>query len=283
MASQRGFFCPKSPQPKPRLGSLFCVDSFLLWINTNSAQHRMQLASRAVFATWRWQAGVSSFNAGQECASTAQPIFCWLKRFLQGFCCGTWVSDDLRDAMSSPCGHYESTRHSGLSHPDQRGSPQENRLLEHETRRLTEELHTRTMWNLGWNIPFMFYVNVYLHRLLICSDFYQHTFSNHSTFTLLGYVIDLDCFKAAFQIIFIVQIVLKISYSMFSHRPNSNLRSSNNATSWEIFFDQIPVSSAFCRCNPLRRGLWTWNDCNERLHPFVNRSKKNNDDDQVEF
>lgn len=47
--------------------------------------------------------------------------------------------------MASPCGHYESARHSGLSHPDQRGSPgQENRLLEHETRRLTEELHTRT-------------------------------------------------------------------------------------------------------------------------------------------
>lgn len=78
----------------------------------------------------------SKFFAG---SSVSQGFCKWHLPFFWG------VSDDLRDAMASPCGHYESARHSGLSHPDQRGSPgQENRLLEHETRRLTEELHTRT-------------------------------------------------------------------------------------------------------------------------------------------
>ena len=79
--------------------------------------------------------------------------------------------------MSSPCGHYESRAvHSGLSHAAQRGSPngQENHLLEHETRRLTEELHTRTMLNPGFNF---FHVLVYVY---FCTDYYMQRFYQHT-------------------------------------------------------------------------------------------------------
>ena len=202
--------------------------------------------------------------------------FRWFKRF--------YVQSPV-DTMNRP-------RHSGLSHPDQRGSPgQENRLLEHETRRLTEELIQGPMWNPGVKNTLHVLVYAYLRRLLICIDSIRihiaHGFfsNQYVTFTLLGYVVNWfgllqgcipdyihcpDCSQNQF-------------FPCFRTDQIKIWDQVNNATSWEIFFDQIPVSSAFCRCNPLRRGLWTWNDCNERLYPFVNRSKKNNDDDQVEF
>ena len=78
---------------------------------------------------------------------------------------------------SSPCGH-ESAVYSGLS--AQRGSPgQENHLLEHETRRLTEELHTRTMLN-GFHFFHVRMYMQYIYMYIFCTDYYLQRFYQHT-------------------------------------------------------------------------------------------------------
>ena len=179
MVSQCGFFYPKSPQPKPRLGSLFCVDSFLLWINTKSAQHTMQLASRAVFATWPWPAGVSSFTPGQECASTFSANFLLAQAFRKVFTTGTchfflggfsfrWFKRCyVQSLWTLWIGQTQWPVPSGPTRFSRTGEPPLGTWDTTFDGRTPYEDRCGTR---GWKIIFMFLAYAYLHRLLICID-----------------------------------------------------------------------------------------------------------------